>query len=207
MGTRAQGTGEEFANAASHALGVVLVLVSLPVLAAADAPPVGGKLGLTVFLGSMLLLYLASALYHALPDGPAKGRAQRLDHAAIFVFMAGSCTPFALQGAHAGPTLALIWGLAALGAALKLRDRLHGRATSTGVYFAFGWFALLAIGPLAGHLPREALVLLLAGGAAYTVGTVFFLLDHRLRYGHLVWHLFVLGGSACHVAAALGGPR
>lgn len=201
---RTQAFGEEIANAASHGVGFVIALGSLLVLAGAELPAgQHADAGAIVFVATMLLVYLVSALFHALPEGAAKTRLQRLDHAAIFVFIAGSWTPFALRGGVEWPMFALVWGVAALGAALKLVDRLQHRAASTGLYVAFGWLALAAVGPLSGPVMQGALAWLVAGGIAYSVGTVFFLLDGRLRYGHLVWHLFVLSGSACHFAAVL----
>jgi hemolysin III len=204
MDARAQAPREEMANAASHGLGFVLAVASLPLLAAWDWPKAGSNgTGTMVFVATMLLLYLASALFHALPEGPAKDRLQRVDHAAIFVFIAGSWTPFALRGGVEWPLFALVWGVALMGAALKLGDRLQHRAASTAVYVAFGWIALVSIGPLHLPMPQGVLSWLLAGAVAYSVGTVFFLLDDKLRYGHLVWHLFVLSGSACHFTAVL----
>jgi len=203
MNERAQGLGEEIANAASHGIGFVLALAALPVLASSGESAARPNTGLVVFIASMLLVYLASALYHGLPDGRAKWIWKRVDHAAIFVFIAGSCTPFALRINDGATTLTVVWALAAVGAALKLLELLNHRVASTGVYVVFGWLALAAIGPASGQIAREALLLILAGGAAYSVGTLFYLLDDRVRYGHAVWHLFVLGGSACHFAAAV----
>lgn len=201
---------EERANAASHALGLLLALAALPVLAG-DVPTLilhsgPRRAGLLVFGLSMLAVYLASSVYHALPAGPAKGWLQRVDHAAIFLFMAGSYTPFALRDVPGGPgwlAFGAVWVLAALGMALKLLNRLRQRGWSTALYVGFGWIVALAAQPLLAHLPATAITLVIAGGLAYSAGTLFFLLDKRLRYGHLVWHLFVLVGSSCHLAAVL----
>jgi hemolysin III len=206
MSWRVQGSGEEIANAASHGLGFVLALGALPLLVAWDAPQGGGArgAGTMVFLVTMLLLYLASALFHAMPEGPARQRLKRVDHAAIFLFIAGSWTPLALRTGAGWQLFALVWGIAFAGAGLKLADcLLQQRVASTLLYIAFGWLALATAGVLDGPAMRGALAWLVAGGVAYSVGTVFFLLDERLRYGHLVWHLFVLSGSACHFAAVL----
>jgi hemolysin III len=208
MTERDQSFGEETANALSHGLGFLLAAAALPVLLNLAQRQGGAQVvGASVFLGTMMLVYFASAVFHALPEGRAKQWFNRLDHAAIFIFIAGSYTPFAL-----GPTQArwewtlfgLVWGLAALGVLLKALGRLTHRLKSTALYVALGWVALVAVGPLLQRLPAHSLMLLAAGAAAYTVGAVFFLLDHRLRYGHFVWHLFVLTGSACHFFAALG---
>jgi hemolysin III len=202
-----QSPREEFANAASHALGFVAALAALPMLAldgALRAQP--RPAGVWVFAATLALVYLSSALYHALPAGRAKRALRRLDHAAIFLFIAGSYTPFALRHVPGGASwlvLGGVWAAAALGMALKLLNRLRHRGISTALYFAFGWLGLWLVQPAVARLPPEGLALLLGGGLAYTAGTVFFLLDQRVRYGHLVWHLFVLLGSGCHFLAVL----
>jgi hemolysin III len=209
--THDQRRREERANAASHGLGLLLALLAVPLLALADAGrPATARLpaGVWVFVLSMLAVYAASAAYHALPAGRAKGVLQRVDHAAIYLFMAGSYTPFALQQVPGGDGWAVfgaVWAAAALGMALKLLNRLRQRWWSTALYVAFGWAVVLAAQPLLATLPPATLALVIGGGLAYSVGTLFFLLDGRLRYSHLVWHLFVLAGSACHFAAVLHG--
>ena len=144
--------------------------------------------------------------YHALPPGRAKLWLNRMDHAAIYLFIAGSYTPFALGVLHGGwgwALFAVVWAAAVAGVVIKLLDRLRHPGWSTGLYVAMGWLALLAAGPLMQRMSVPGLVWLLAGGLSYTLGAVVFMLDHRVRYGHFVWHLFVLGGSACHFFAAL----
>lgn len=205
---RPQTLGEEIANAVSHGLGFLLAVASLPVLVAfaARQGAAGSVAAACVFAVTMMLLYLVSAVYHALPQGRAKRCFQRLDHAAIFLFIAGSYTPFALgplRGAWGFTLLAVVWALAAVGVLAKAFDRLAHPGWSTALYVGMGWLALVAIGPLVQRVAPAGLALLLAGGAAYTVGAVFFLLDGRVRYGHFVWHLFVLAGSTCHTLAAL----
>jgi hemolysin III len=201
----APGLREELANTASHAVGVLLALAALPVLAAEDAARSGAHhLGVWVFAATMLLVYAASSMYHAAPaNHPTKGLLKRLDHAAIYVFMAGTFTPFALGHALGAPLLVLVWIVAATGVALKLAGYLRKRALSTGLYLAFGWLVIAAAQPLLSSLGREGLLWLLAGGIAYTAGVLFFVLDQRLRFGHLVWHVFVLVGSGCHFVAVL----
>ncbi|MFT3953938.1 MAG: hemolysin III family protein [Piscinibacter sp.] len=197
------------ANAASHALACALPLIAWPALAAA-APRHAGRLGVAsvaVFCATMVLVFLASAVYHALPAGRAKLWARSVDHAAIYLYIAGSSTPFTL-GAMPGwagiATCALLWALALTGAALKLMRRLTNKRLSTGLYLLLGWAALLAAWP--GLVAMDVSVLLwLAGGiAAYLVGTAFFVFDSSLRFGHFVWHLCVMAGSGCHLAAAMG---
>lgn len=207
-GSRAQTRSEERANALSHALGCLLALGVWPALADAAQRQSGGlgTLSVTLFCITMALQYLASAVYHALPPGRAKLWCRQIDHAAIFVFIAGSSTPFTL-GLMSGPsglvTCALVWTLALWGAALKLRRRLTNRRLSTGLYILLGWLALLAAWPGLQLLTPVSLLWLLGGGLAYLVGTAFFVFDSSLRFGHFVWHLFVMVGSGCHVFAAL----
>lgn len=195
---------EEQANTASHALGVLLALLGLPVLAADDAARSGARwLGVWVFVATMVLVFAVSSAYHAAPAGPAKGLLKRLDHAAIYLFMAGTFTPFALGHALGAPLLTLVWAVAAAGVAMKLAGWLGNRGLSTALYLAFGWLVFAAAQPLLTSLGREGLLWLLAGGIAYCAGTLFFMLDERLRFGHLVWHVFVLVGSGCHFVAVL----
>ena len=209
LAERPQTAREEQVNALSHGIGFVLAAASWPILTDFAAQHGGphGALGATVFSLSMMLVYAASMVYHALPRGRAKYWARRLDHAAIFIFIAGSYTPFALgplRDSVGWPLLACIWTLALLGVGCKACGRLSRTLPSTLLYATMGWLALAVLDPLMARIGEDALKLLLAGGVAYTVGTVFFLLDHRLRFGHFVWHLFVLAGSACHFFAALG---
>jgi hemolysin III len=201
----APGWREERANTASHAVGALLALAALPVLAADDVTRAGTRpLGVWVFAATMLLVYAASSIYHAAPvDHPTKSLLKRLDHAAIYLFMAGTFTPFALGHALGAPLLALVWAVAAIGVALKLAGWLRNRGLSTGLYLAFGWLVIVAAQPILATLGREGLLWLLAGGIAYTAGVLFFVLDQRLRFGHLVWHMLVLVGSACHFVAVL----
>ncbi len=197
---------EEQANAASHGLGCLLALVAMPVLSAtvdAERQPLR-HLGLTVFVATMVLMYLVSTVYHALPVGPAKRLLRKCDHAVIFIFIAGSYTPFALGQVQRGEgwqMLAAVWGTALAGVALKLMDRLRHPLLSTLLYLAFGWMVLVVARPMLASLPPDGLALLVAGGVAYTLGSLFFLLDDRVRYSHLVWHLFVITGSSCHFLA------
>lgn len=204
---RSQTLGEEFANAASHAVGCVLALAALPVLAAqasAEQQPLRWT-GVAVFALTMMLMYGVSSLYHTLPLGRAKAMLRRLDHATIFLFIAGSYTPFALGqvGQGGGEVLLAVWVVALVGIALKLGNRLRRQGLSTTLYLAFGWIVVVAARPMLASLPPDGLLLLVAGGLAYTAGCVFFLLGTRVRYSHLVWHLFVIAGSALHLGAVL----
>lgn len=209
---RPQTLGEEIANAISHGLGALLAIAALPILVvrAVGQGSTADVVAAAVFGTTAVLLYGISALYHALPASLAGGRVKawlnRLDHAAIYVFIAGSYTPFTLGVLHTGPGLTLliaVWAAAAFGVTIKLLNRLRHPLVSTALYLAMGWVVVFAAGPLLARMPAAGLALLGAGGLSYTLGAVVFLLDNRLRYAHFVWHLFVLGGSVCHFFAAL----
>jgi hemolysin III len=205
---RTQSRPEEWANAASHAAGVLLVLAAWPWLADA-AQRQGGRLGIAAmaaFVVTMVLQYGISALYHGLPHGRAKLWARAIDHAAIYLLIAGSATPFALGliGGRAGVlTCLVIWALALAGAWLKLMRRLTSARVSTGLYLLFGWLAALLLWPDLRQLDAATLAWLAAGGLSYMVGAGFFVFDASLRFGHFIWHLFALAGSSCHVCAAI----
>jgi hemolysin III len=205
---RPQSLGEEIANAISHGLGFALAIAALPILVVFAAQSGGAReiTAAAVFAATMILLYGISALYHAVPDGRLKHWLNRADHAAIYVFIAGSYTPFALGVLHGtlGWTLfGVIWGMAAVGVSAKLFNRLKHPLWSTGLYVGMGWMALFAAGPLFHQMSWTGIAWLLAGGIAYTAGAVVFLFDNKVPYLHFVWHLFVLAGSTCHFFAAL----
>ena len=207
MNSRPQTLGEEIANSVSHGAALVAAIAALPILivAARDAG-VASVVGACAFGVTMVLLYLASTIYHALPAGRAKRVFMKLDHGAIYIFIAGSYTPFAL-GALGGPwgwtLFGLVWSLAAVGIGLKAFDRLSHPWLSTGLYLVMGWLVVIAAVPLVERVPLPGLALLVAGGLAYTAGVVFFALDSRLRYGHAIWHGFVVAGTGCHFFAVL----
>jgi hemolysin III len=204
---------EELANAASHALGCALALAAAPLLVEAAAARAGGLgvAAVTAFCTSMVLMYAASTACHACPPGRLKSVLRAVDHAAIFVFIAGSATPYTLvptTGTFGAATGALIWLLALAGACLKLRGRLRtDRRVSTGLYVMLGSLALMAAWPSLHGLQTGTMAWLVAGVAAYVVGTGFFLADAVLPFGHLVWHVLALAGSACHAVAALQGAH
>ena len=209
---RAQTLGEEVANAVTHGLGALLAVAALPLLVwqAQRQGSAADIVAASVFGATLVLLYGTSALYHALPAGAAKRWFNRLDHAAIYLLIAGSYTPFTL-GVLKGPwgwtLFGIVWGAAALGVTIKLMNRLRHPWLSTGLYVAMGWVAVVAAGPLVERLPLAGLAWLVAGGLCYTLGAVVFMLDNRVRYAHAVWHLFVLAGSVCHFFAAFGYAR
>jgi hemolysin III len=208
MSERPQSLGEEIANSVSHGLALLAALVGGPFLiVSATHFSAASIVGAAVFVGTMVLLYLASTLYHALPAGRAKRVFMKLDHGAIYLFIAGSYTPFSLGvlGGGWGWTLfGLVWAMALAGVMLKAFDRLSHPWLSTGLYLAMGWLVLIAAVPLLDRVAAQGVTLLVAGGLAYTAGVLFFAMDSRWRYAHAVWHGFVVLGSACHFFAVLG---
>ena len=205
---RNQTRGEEIANALSHGLGFVLAIASLPLLLGFASPTLTAIniVAMCVFSVTMMLLYGVSTLYHALPAGPAKTWLNRCDHAAIYLFIAGSYTPFVLgvlRGGWGWSLFGVVWAMAVLGFMAKMLNRLKHPLWSTGLYVVMGWVAVVAAAPLVARMPGAGLALLVAGGLLYTAGAVVFIFDSRVRYAHFVWHLFVLGGSACHFFAVL----
>ena len=208
MNERSQTLGEEIANSISHGLALLAALIAMPFLLVASSRFAAvNVVAASVFVTTMVLLYLASTLYHALPHGRAKRVFQKLDHSAIYLFIAGSYTPFALGALH-GPwgwsLFAVVWSLAAVGTVLKSMDRLSHPWISTGLYLAMGWLVLVAIVPLVRQVALPGLELLVLGGLAYSAGVVFFVLDSRLRYAHAIWHAFVAAGTGFHFFAILG---
>ena len=197
--------GEEIASSVSHGVGVVAALAAAPwiVLTGVRRAGVAGGVGASVFAATVVLLYLASTLYHALPPGRAKRVFRVLDHSAIYLLIAGTYTPFMLgviRGPWAWTLLGTVWPLAIAGVALKSAGGIRYPRLSTAVYIAMGWMAIVAIRPLWPMVPVAGWLWIFAGGAAYTAGVAFFAAP-RLRYGHFIWHLFVLAGTACHVVA------
>ncbi len=199
--------GEEIANSVSHGVGALLAIAGLAVLtvlasARGDAWHV---VGCSVFGATLIFLYTASTLYHSIPSPRAKGVLRALDHVAIFVLIAGTYTPFTLvnlRGPWGWTLLAVIWGLAALGIVSRLTFLRRWPAVSVVLYVAMGWAVVVAARPLAERVTPTGLVLLAAGGVAYTAGLAFYGW-RRLPYNHAVWHGFVLAGSACHFFAVM----
>ena len=205
---REQTRAEEFANSLSHGIGFALAIASLPLLLAfaGERTSAINIVAMSVFSATMMLLYGVSTLYHAVPQGRAKTWLNRFDHAAIYLFIAGSYTPFVLgvlRGGWGWSLFGVVWGCGLLGFTAKLMNRLRHPLWSTGLYVAMGWVAVVAAAPLMARMPGAGLALLVAGGVLYTAGAVVFIFDSRLRFAHFVWHLFVLGGSACHFFAVL----
>ena len=166
----------------------------------------GFIVGTSLFAVTVVLLYLASTLYHALPIGKSKRVFRIIDHSAIYLLIAGTYTPFTLgvlKGAWGWTLLGIIWVLAIAGVTLKALNRMSHPIVSTGHYLLMGWLILIAIRPLFVRIPLSGILWILAGGIVYTAGVVFFAVDSRIRYGHFIWHLFVMTGTACHYFAVL----
>ena len=196
---------EEVASLLTHALGVLLSVVALVVmLVLADGDPLK-LVSAAVFGLSLVLLYTSSTLYHFFTSPRWKARFQVLDHACIYLLIAGSYTPFTLitlRGPWGWALFAAVWTMAIAGVLIKtLGKGKKDHWISTALYLLMGWLILLAFGPLLRAMSMAGVLWLAAGGLSYTFGVVFFAW-RRLPFNHAIWHLFVLGGSVCHVLAA-----
>ena len=206
--SRPQSLAEEIANSLTHGVGLVAAVAAFPALLVA-ASQRGDRLhvvGACVFGATLVLCYLASTLYHAVPAPRVKRALQVLDHSAIFLFIAGTYTPFALgalRGAVGWTLLAAVWLIAFGGVALKLTVGCGYPRLSNALYLGLGWLGVLAARPLVASIGVAGFAWLAAGGLAYTVGVAVYVRDCRWRYGHAVWHLFVAAGSACHFVAVI----
>ncbi|WP_431026011.1 PAQR family membrane homeostasis protein TrhA [Halomonas sp. H5] len=206
--SREQSRSEEIANSLSHGAGIVAALVGVPILLmhAARHGDTAFLVGTSLFSAAIFLLYSSSTIYHALPAGKAKRVFRVLDHCLIYLLIAGTYTPFTLgvlRGAWGWTLFGVIWGLASVGVALKASGKASNPIFSTTLYLLMGWIVVIALEPLVARVPTPGLHWLLAGGLSYTAGVLFFAIGSKLRYGHLIWHCFVLAGTACHYFAVL----
>jgi len=203
---RVQSLGEEIANSVTHGVGALASVVALPLLVMAAVPRgIQSMAGNFVFGLSLVLLYVSSTIYHSLARNRAKRVLRIIDHSAIFVLIAGTYTPFTLgvlRGTWGWTLFGVVWSLAVLGVVLTASLGVRFPRLSTFVYIGMGWLIVVAVKPLMTHVPPAGLAWLVAGGLAYTGGTVFYGW-RRLPYQHTVWHLFVLTGSVCHFVAVL----
>jgi hemolysin III len=196
---------EELANRLTHGLGAALSVAGLVLLVVSAAlhGTAWHVVSSAIFGATLVLLYSSSTLYHSFRGERLKVLLQKFDHAAIFLLIAGTYTPFmlvTLRGPWGWSLFGVIWGLAIVGVVLKFWHAGRFNFVSTLIYIGMGWLVMVAIRPLMAALPAGGLRLLVAGGLCYTGGAVFYLW-RRLPYHHAIWHLFVLGGSACHWAA------
>jgi len=201
------GFGDELASSVLHGIGIVLSIAGLAVLETLAAMHADARavVSCAVFGTTLVLLYTASTLYHAIPLERVRPLLRRLDHIAIFILIAGTYTPFtllALPGAWGWSLFVAIWLFALAGSALELGLVHMPRRVAAALYVAMGWVGVVAIEPLYHHLQAGGLVLLLAGGVAYTLGVPFYLW-RRMPYHHTVWHAFVLAGSVLHYLAVV----
>ena len=199
--------GEEIANSLTHGAGLLASLVGLPVLvvAAAGRGDAAHVVGCSVFAASLVTLYAASTIYHAVPPSRAKQLLRVVDHAAIYLLIAGTYTPFTLgvlRGAWGWTLFGVVWSLAGLGIIFKVLLGTRYPRASTIFYLAMGWLGVVAVQPMMAQVPAAGLLWLLAGGLLYTGGVAFYAWEHR-RHSHTIWHLCVLGGSVCHFLAVL----
>jgi hemolysin III len=197
--------GEEIANSITHGIGAALSVAALTILVtvAARHGHASHVVGCAVFGATLVLLYTASTLYHAIPFARAKRVLQVLDHSAIYLLIAGTYTPFmlvTLRGPRGWALLAIVWSAAAAGIALCTTVGRRAHVVSVILYLVMGWIAVLVFRPLTISLGLQGMALVAGGGLAYTGGVIFYAW-HRLPYHHAIWHLFVLAGSALHVAA------
>ncbi|MEO6968005.1 MAG: hemolysin III family protein [Rhodanobacteraceae bacterium] len=198
---------EEIANGVVQSIGILLSIIGLTTLVAVAAGD-GGALDVTasaVFGGALIIMYTVSTIYHALPVHIAPRVLSRLDHIAIYLLIAGTYTPFALialGGARGWWLFGVIWALAVFGGVLQFTPLRERQGLKIALYLGMGWCGMLTFGPLSARLGFGGTALLLAGGAAYTLGVPFHL-ARRLRYHNVLWHTFVLTGSVLHFFAVL----
>lgn len=194
-------------NSITHLLGVALALIGivfLVVRAALTGDP-WKIVSFSIYGATLVALYFFSTLYHSV-RGTSKKVLQKLDHAAIYLLIAGTYTPFTLvtlRGVWGWSLFGVVWGLAAFGMVQDLLSAKRRHILSVVIYLLMGWLVIFAIRPLARALPGAGMTWLVAGGLSYTLGVGFYALDKRLSYGHEIFHLFVLAGSACHYVTIL----
>ncbi len=197
--------GEKF-NTITHFLALLLAcpgIVYLLVSASRTGDP--WKItSVTVYAVTLFILYLSSTIYHG-HNGHLKNLFRKFDHISIYLLIAGTYTPFmlvTLRGAWGWSILGVVWGLAFIGIILDsfpvFSDKNDKRIIQLIIYLVMGWLIIIPLAPLAEQLSRDGTILLALGGVLYTVGVLFYVLDHRLRYSHGIWHLFVIGGSISH---------
>lgn len=199
--------GEEIVCSVVHGIGTVLAIAGAAVLitAASLHGDVWHIVGCSIFGGSLILLYAVSTIYHSIQRPGAKAILRKLDHSAIFILIAGTYTPFTLvnlRGPWGWLLFGLVWGIAVYGIISKTFLERQCEARSLALYLAMGWAALAAIKPLLSSVAAGGILLLVAGGIAYTAGSGFYAWD-RQPYGHVIWHACVLAGSIFHFFAVL----
>lgn len=206
-GYRTLSLGEEIFNSITHGVGTLLSIAAL-VLLVVFASIKGNAwhvVSFSIFGASLVLLYLSSTLYHSFTREKIKNLFVRFDHAAIFLLIAGTYTPFVLttiQGSLGWSLFGIIWGLAVAGIIIRSIYLTRFRKLMVGIYVAMGWMFLIAIVPMVKNLPASSITFLFIGAGLYSVGVIFYAW-RNLKYGHGIWHLFVLGGSIMHFFSVL----
>ena len=206
--TEFKNAAEEIANSITHGIGVLLsiaALVILIVVAQRYGHTPWHVVGFAIFGSMLILLYLASTLYHAIQHPGAKKVFKRIDHAAIYLLIAGTYTPFLftnLKGPWGWTLFGIIWGLAVIGVVFKAISAGKYDRISLLVYILMGWLVIVAIKPMLQSVPVISLIWLVIGGVAYTAGTIFYAWE-RLPFNHAIWHMFVLAGSTAHFFSVL----
>lgn len=198
---------EEIANVITHGTGVLLSFIGLMLLvvSAMRTGDLWHLVSFSIFGTTLVVLYLASTLYHSIPHIRWKSIFQIIDHSVIYLLIAGTYTPFllvSLRGKLGWTLFGVIWGLAMFGIVLNIFWMEAVRKASVALYLAMGWLVVLAFGRVMQSLSTPALIYLVAGGIFYTVGVIFYGWK-KLPYNHAIWHLFVLAGSTCHFFAVM----
>ncbi len=199
---RSLSTGEEIFNSITHGIGVLFSIAALVILVvtATNHGDTWHLVSFTIFGSSMILLYLASTLYHSFTKERVKNLFARFDHAAIFILIAGTYTPYlltVLRGTFGWILFGVIWGLALTGVVIRSIYLTKFRKLMVAVYVIMGWMFVTAIIPMLDSLPRISVIYLFLGGISYSLGVIFYIW-RNLKYGHGIWHLFVLAGSIMH---------
>lgn len=196
-------TGEEIANSITHGIGAVLAIAGLAIMVVLSDGL--NLVGFSIYGTTLVLLYLASTLYHSLVFTRARSLFRKFDHMAIFLLIAGTYTPFcliALKGWVAWALLGSVWTFAVAGIVMKAFFTGRFEWVSISLYVLMGWMVIPVIGSIYDSLSQQGFILLVAGGVAYTIGT-FFYMNSRIPYSHSIWHLWVLAGSVLHFFSVL----
>lgn len=199
--------GEEIANAITHGIGAVLSIVGLTlliVLSSLEGTP-WHVISFTIYGVTMLLLYVSSTLVHSFPEGKVKDLFEIFDHSSIYLFIAGTYTPFlfiAVKGTTGWTLFGMVWGIALAGIVFKAFFVKKFLFISTILYVFMGWMIVFAWDSLTQNIAHQGIVLLVVGGVLYTIGAVFYVW-RGFRFHHMIWHMFVLGGTVLHFLAII----
>jgi hemolysin III len=198
---------EEIFNSITHGIGTLLSIAALVVLVvlATGKGDIWHIVSYTIYGSTLVLLYLTSTLYHSFTKEKVKNLFARFDHAAIFLLIAGTYTPFlltVLRGPLGWTLFGIIWGVALIGVIIRSIYLTRFRKLMVGLYLAMGWMFVVVVGPMIKNLPLLSIIFLFLGGIFYSVGVVFYV-KRNLKYGHGIWHLFVLAGSIMHFFAVI----